>query len=65
MMRLAVERCFADPSVHSILLDPLLANTGAQRFYERLGFECIAKRDFQGDQCCVYRLQRGKAAAPN
>jgi aminoglycoside 6'-N-acetyltransferase len=65
MMRLAVERCFADPSVHSILLDPLLANTGAQRFYERLGFECIAKRDFRGDQCCVYRLQRGKAAAPN
>lgn len=64
MMERAIERCFADPAVHTILLDPLAANTRAHRFYERLGFECIAQREFRGDQCCVYRLRRG-VPAPN
>jgi RimJ/RimL family protein N-acetyltransferase len=27
MMRLAIERCFADPSVTAILIDPLASNT--------------------------------------
>jgi aminoglycoside 6'-N-acetyltransferase len=63
-MERAIERCFADPTVHTILLDPLAANTRAHRFYERLGFECIAQREFRGDQCCVYRLRRG-VPAPN
>ena len=38
MMRLALWRCFADPAAAAVLLDPLVANEGAQRFYERLGF---------------------------
>ena len=58
MMRLAIERCFADPSVHTILIDPLETNTRAQRFYERLGFEYVACRDFHGDRCLVYKLRR-------
>ncbi len=60
MMKLAIERCFADPTVTAVLVDPLHSNTRAHRFYERLGFECVAQRDFNGDQCVVYRLPRGK-----
>jgi aminoglycoside 6'-N-acetyltransferase len=63
MMERAIERCFADPAVHTILLDPLVANAGAQRLYERLVFEFVALREFCGDQCRVYRLRRGKASS--
>jgi aminoglycoside 6'-N-acetyltransferase len=65
MMERAIERCFADPAIHTILLDPLATDTRAHRFYERLGFECVAKRDFHGHQCCVYRLQRDRTPAAN
>ena len=65
MMEQAIERCFADPTVHTILLDPLRENTAAQRFYERLGFEFVACRDFRGDCCSVYRLRREKTSPPN
>jgi ribosomal protein S18 acetylase RimI-like enzyme len=41
MMRHALERCFADPAVKAVLIDPLASNTRARRFYERLGFRCI------------------------
>ncbi len=58
MMRLAVERCFAEPSVTAVLIDPLAANTRAHRFYERLGFICIDRRTFGTDDCLVYRLAR-------
>jgi aminoglycoside 6'-N-acetyltransferase len=58
MMQLAIARCFADPTVTVILLDPLAINTRAQRFYERLGFQCIDRRWFGDDDCLVYRLNR-------
>ncbi len=61
MMEQAVERSFRDPAVHTILLDPLESNTRSHAFYERLGFEFVAKRDFHGDTCCVYRLRRPTA----
>ncbi len=64
-VRSAIERCFADPSVHTILLDPLADNTRIHRFYGRLGFECVAKRYFNCHQCCVYRLQRERTPAAN
>jgi aminoglycoside 6'-N-acetyltransferase len=57
-MRLALERCFADPRVWSVLIDPLAANARAQRFYERLGFRFVARRRFGADECRVYRLTR-------
>ena len=63
MMRQAIERCFADPSVHTILIDPKADNTRAHRFYERLGFEYVAQREFCGDQCIVYRLKRPETPA--
>jgi aminoglycoside 6'-N-acetyltransferase len=58
MMRLALERCFADPSVHAVLIDPLASNTRAHRFYERQGFRRIDRRMFGSDDCYVYRLNR-------
>jgi aminoglycoside 6'-N-acetyltransferase len=58
MMEQAIERCFADPSVHTILIDPLESNTRAHRFYERLGFEYVVCRTFGSDRCLVYKLSR-------
>src|SRR5262245_47183917 len=58
MMRLALERCFADANVAAVLIDPLAANTRAQRFYERLGFRFVERRRFGKDDCFVYRLDR-------
>ena len=58
IMQLALERCFADPRVWSVLIDPLAAHTRAQRFYERLGFRYVARRRFGADDCFVYRLSR-------
>jgi aminoglycoside 6'-N-acetyltransferase len=58
MMRLALGRCFADPSVTAVLIDPLARNTRAHRFYERLGFRFVEERRFGDDECRVYRLER-------
>ena len=58
MMRMALERCFADPLVTAVLIDPLASNVRAHRFYERLGFRFVERRRFGGDDCFVYRLER-------
>ncbi len=58
MMQLAIARCFADPAVAAILIDPLTANTRAHRFYERFGFQFVEQRWFGGDDCFVYRLSQ-------
>jgi aminoglycoside 6'-N-acetyltransferase len=58
MMRLALDRCFADPAVSAVLVDPLAGNTRAHRFYERLGFRFVEARRFGEDDCFVYRLER-------
>lgn len=58
MMQLAIARCFANPTVMAILVDPLARNTLAHRFYERLGFQLIERRRFGEDDCLVYRLHR-------
>jgi aminoglycoside 6'-N-acetyltransferase len=60
MMRLALARCFADPEVTAVLVDPLVSNTRAHRFYERLGFRRVERRQFGEDDCFVYRLERGE-----
>jgi aminoglycoside 6'-N-acetyltransferase len=60
MMRLALDRCFADPAVSAVLVDPLAANTRARRFYERLGFRFVERRRFGADDCFVYRLERSE-----
>ncbi len=60
MMRLALERCFANPNVTAVLIDPLASNTAAHRFYERLGFQFAERRTFGEDDTFVYRLDRDK-----
>lgn len=60
MMSVAITRCFAEPDVHAILIDPLVGNVGAIRFYRRLGFEFVEERDFDGDLCAVHRLTRSR-----
>jgi aminoglycoside 6'-N-acetyltransferase len=58
MMRLALARCFDDHGAAEVLIDPLVSNEGALRFYERLGFEFVEERDFGDDHCRVYRFPR-------
>lgn len=58
MMKLALDRCFADPTVKAVLIDPLASNTRAHRFYERFGFKFLDRRQFGNDDCFVYRLNR-------
>ena len=58
MMKLALERCFAVPSVTAVIIDPLASNTRAHRFYERLGFRFVEPRRFGDDDCFVYQLDR-------
>jgi GNAT acetyltransferase-like protein len=63
IMRLALWRCFADPAAAAVLLDPLVANKNAQRFYERLGFTRVERRMFGNDDCYVYRHGRTEWSA--
>ena len=65
MMQQAIERCFADPTVQAILVDPLDCNERAHRFYERLGFEYVVHRRFGNESCIVYRLRRPDGPAAN
>jgi aminoglycoside 6'-N-acetyltransferase len=65
MMQLALERCFADPLVTAVLIDPLANNTRAHRFYERLGFQFVEPRRFGDDDCFVYRLEQLNWSARN
>ena len=58
MMRLALERCFRDPAVTAVLIDPLTSNIRAHSFYERLGFLVVGPRRFGDDDCLVYQLSR-------
>ncbi|MEL6870223.1 MAG: GNAT family N-acetyltransferase [Pseudomonadota bacterium] len=58
MMRLAFMRCFSDPQVTAIMIDPLNSNTRAHRFYQRLGFEVVGRRQFDDDDCLVHKLRR-------
>lgn len=58
MMRQAITGCFADAGVGAILIDPLVSNTRARAFYERLGFTFVEERWFGEDHCAVYRLDR-------
>jgi aminoglycoside 6'-N-acetyltransferase len=58
MMTLSLDRCFKDPSVNEVLIDPLASNIKAIRFYERIGFEFVGERIFGKDQCKVYTFRR-------
>lgn len=59
MMQLALERCFADARVTAVVIDPLASNVRAHRFYTRLGFKPLGRRNFGGDDCLIHELTRG------
>jgi aminoglycoside 6'-N-acetyltransferase len=63
MMQLALERCFQHPDVTAVLIDPLVSNVQAHRFYERMGFKFLELRTFGDSDCRVYRLEREDFAA--
>jgi aminoglycoside 6'-N-acetyltransferase len=58
MMHLALSRCFSNPRVAAVVVDPLCSNARAQRFYERLWFRQVERRTFGPDDCIIYRLDR-------
>ncbi|UZR99484.1 GNAT family N-acetyltransferase [Chondrinema litorale] len=58
MMRQAIAKCFENPSVTAILIDPLESNARAIRFYEKIGFKFLEHRTFDEDKCAVYMLNR-------
>ena len=58
MMRLALDKCFADSRVTGIVIDPLASNERALRFYRRVGFKAIGRRHFGPDDCLVHELTR-------
>jgi aminoglycoside 6'-N-acetyltransferase len=60
VMRLAIEACFRDADVRAIIIDPLVSNTRAHTFYQRLGFrpEGIRELGEDDDVCLVHRLTR-------
>lgn len=60
MMRQALDKCFSDPTVTAVLIDPLASNTRAHKFYEKMGFEFVEERWFDEDRCFVYRIEREK-----
>ncbi len=58
IMKLTLKRCFDNPDVNAVIIDPLESNTRAHRFYERLGFRFVHRKTFGSDQCFVYALNR-------
>jgi aminoglycoside 6'-N-acetyltransferase len=58
IMTQAIARCFADPAVHTILIDPIAANQDAIGFYRRMGFSFLELRRFGADDCAVHQLTR-------
>jgi len=58
MMRQALDRCFADPAVTAVIIDPLARHTRVHPFYQRLGFVPEGLRKFNDDECLIHRLTR-------
>jgi aminoglycoside 6'-N-acetyltransferase len=58
MMTLAIERCFSDAAIHTILIDPIVTNTDAIAFYQKMGFRPLETRRFGNDDCLVMQMER-------
>lgn len=58
MMNQSLSRCFADPQVKGVWIDPLASNTRAIRFYERIGFVYVDERTLGGSDCKIYYISR-------
>lgn len=65
MMHWMIERCFNDPKVGAILIDPLASNKRAHRFYEKLGFAFQYRQQFDAtSDCYVMKLVRSDWRSP-
>lgn len=58
MMKIALNKCFEDCKTDVVLIDPLISNNDAIRFYKRLGFTLVGARTFGEDECIVYEMTR-------
>lgn len=58
MMKTAIDFCFSDPKVHSIIIDPLASNVRAIKFYQKIGFKFTENRYFENTLCSVHSLIR-------
>lgn len=58
IMKLAINKCFSNPNVSAILIDPLKTNVKAHKFYKRLGFKFVEERMFNNLACYVFELKR-------
>lgn len=59
IMKLVIKKCFDDREVKAILIDPLLKNVRAIKFYKSLGFKEVEVRVFgEEDECMVMRRDR-------
>jgi aminoglycoside 6'-N-acetyltransferase len=57
-MKLALGRVFDHHGAESVMVDPAVDNRRAIPFYERLGFEIVGVREFDGDECLVMHRSR-------
>lgn len=60
MMRAAFDLCFFKTDVSKVLVDPLLSNISAHRFFKFLGFENSVLRLYNNDISSVYEYPRSK-----
>ena len=58
IMKLTIEYCFKSQGVHSIIIDPLVKNMRAIKFYEKMGFKFVENRYLDQDYCAVYKLDK-------
>jgi len=66
MMQMGITRCFSEPAVTAIIIDPLQSNTRAHKFYQRLGFIPTHRQMFHDeDDCLVHKLTRADWLAQN
>lgn len=65
MMHEALRRSFTAFGAHTVVIDPLVSNGAARRFYERLGFAHQDNRWIQGHHCAIYALTRNEWVRAN
>ena len=58
MMKEAMTRCFAEDQVKAIIIDPLVSNQRAHKFYQRLGFRYLGDRLIQDQWIALHRIER-------
>lgn len=60
VLQRALEMCFEDHLIETVVVDPIETNARARRFYEKNGFVFVEKRTFGNDHCAVYRISRSE-----